>query len=89
MTIKPENHRNQINVQDLVNMIAGIKSRYPDNWKNVPVYIGGDEELNSIHTAMFVDEINDDKEYDLVREMINESCDNKKLDHDEIAILIS
>lgn len=79
-----------LNGQDVYNLLKDLKSK-GINLKNVIVYIGNDEELNGIHSAFCIDNINnlnkDDKEYFI--DMINNDYSNIKYNEEKINILIS
>lgn len=79
-----------LNGQDIYNVLKDLKSKGVD-LKNVSVYIGNDEELNGIHNAWCIDNINnmeeDDKNYFI--DMINSDYANIKYNKDKINILIS
>lgn len=78
----------QLKIKDLENLINKLKTKYPDNYKDIPVYLGNDDELNGIHTGWYCEEINqnDVDALDLI-EMINDDRCNVKFE--DIAILIS
>lgn len=93
MKIIKENHKRQLTVKDLEQMISALKAAYGTAAKDIPVYIGDDDELNGIHCARYVNhvptvkECNDDENY--YRELIEESSGNNSLGNDEVSILIS
>lgn len=93
MKIIKENHKGQLTIGELEDLITRVKSVYGEEAKNIPVYIGDDDELNGIHCAWFSTAIirkNHCKEEALyLREMINGTAGNHKLGDDEAAILIS
>lgn len=78
----------QLKIKDLENLINKLKEKYPDNYKDIPIYLGNDDELNGIHTGWYCEEINqnDVDALDLI-EMINDDRCNVKFE--DIAILIS
>lgn len=43
----------QLKIKDLENLINKLKEKYPDNYKDIPIYLGNDDELNGIHTVHF------------------------------------
>ena len=58
--------------------------------KELPVYIGDDDELNGIHCGWNCSIVDaDDEEDELIVEMINERRGNYKLEGRDSAILIS
>lgn len=93
MKIIKENHKGQLTIRDLERMISALKAAYGESAKDIPVYIGDDDELNGIHCAWYVNhvptvkECNNDEGY--YRELIEESSGNNSLGNDEVAILIS
>lgn len=93
MKIIKENHKGQLTIGDLERMISALKAAYGARAKDIPVYIGDDDELNGVHCAWYANEIapslecNDDGTY--YRELIEESSSNHSLGDDEVAILIS
>ena len=93
MKIDKEKHREQLTIGELEELIARVKLAYGEEAKNIPGYIGDDDELNGIHCAWFVGAIVTKKrckeEALYLREMINETAGNHKLGDDEAAILIS
>ncbi len=92
MKINKQAHSKQLNLGFLMDRIEELKKQYPDNWKDIPVYIGDDDELNGIHCAWYVNQVDgegDDEGY--FRETINEECSCVciPLGPDETAMLIS
>lgn len=93
MEITKENHKEQLTVKDLEQMISALKAAYGESAKDIPVYIGDDDELNGIHCAWYVDHIptarecNDDESY--CRELIKEAGGNHAIGDTEVAIVIS
>lgn len=93
MEIIKENHKEQLTVKDLEQMISALKAAYGKSARDIPVYIGDDDELNGIHCAWCVDhvpiakECNDDENY--CRELINEASGNNAIGDTEVAIVIS
>lgn len=93
MKIIKQSHKGQITVEDLEKVIKALKNTYGEEAKNIPVYIGDDDELNGIHCAWCTDAVpqktkcNPDQEY--CREMINERTGNHTLGDNEVALLIS
>lgn len=78
----------QLKIKDLENLINKLKEKYPDNYKDIPIYLGNDDELNGIHTDWYCEEINqnDVDALDAI-DIINKDCCNVKFE--DIAILIS
>ena len=93
MKIIKENHKNQLTVGDLERMINALKAAYGAEAKNIPVYLGDDEELNGVHEgycADYVPEYRNCKGDEIYfRELIDENSSNRSLGDDEVAILIS
>ena len=93
MIINKEQHKAQLTVGDLEKMINALKAAYGKDAKDIPVYIGDDEELNGIHMGIEVKHIpvyaecRDDEIY--LRETIKDNCTNPELWSNEVAILIS
>lgn len=58
-----------------------------DEILNLPIYIGNDEELNGVHTAFFVNPIENNEEGGYYKELINADPTNIPLNSN--AILIS
>lgn len=78
----------QLKIKDLENLINKLKEKYPDNYKDIPIYLGNDDELNGIHTGWYCEEINQNDVDALdVIDIINKDCYNVKFE--DIAILIS
>lgn len=78
----------QLKIKDLENLINKLKTKYPDNYKDIPVYLGNDDELNGIHTGWYCEEINQNDVDALdVIDIINKDCYN--VTFEDIAILIS
>lgn len=78
----------QLKIKDLENLINKLKTKYPDNYKDIPIYLGNDDELNGIHTGRYCEEINQNDVDALdVIDIINKDCYNVKFE--DIAILIS
>jgi hypothetical protein len=74
-------------ILDIVNML-NEKGMKLSEIKELPIYIGNDDELNGIHTAWFINVVDADDERDEdIIEMINEDHHNIKLNGK--AILIS
>ncbi len=68
----------QMTIGSLLEIIDKLKENYSEEQiKNLPIYIGGDDELNSIHTCFFSQLLNfeDDEDVDYF-EMINERSAN-------------
>ncbi len=78
----------QLKIKDLENLINKLKEKYPDNYKDIPIYLGNDDELNGIHTGWYCEEINQNDVDALdVIDIINKDCYN--VTFEDIAILIS
>ena len=78
----------QLKIKDLENLINKLKEKYPDNYKDIPIYLGNDDELNGIHTGWYCEEINQNDVDALdVIDIINKDCCNVKFE--DVAILIS
>ena len=73
-------------IVELVHALIGFGMTEPE-LRNLPIYIGDDDELNGIHTAWYVDICyeNDPNCADIV-EMINESSHNIKFKDKAIVI---
>ena len=93
MVIDKKQHKNQLTVGDVERMINAFKAAYGADAKNIPVYLGDDEELNGVHEAYCIDDIpeyKDCKDNEVYfRELIEENGSNRKLLSDEVALLIS
>lgn len=91
MKINKEKHNMQLNLGELEAFINAIKTQHPDNYKDIPIYIGDDDELNGVHCAWYRNYIpiaSEDTEQIPWRETIGES-DCYQLEDDEVAIIIS
>ena len=78
-------HKEQLKIGDLEKLIGQLKQVYV-NYKELPIYLGRDDELNGIHTAWSCGNITED-DYDL-REMINENYVNIEIKKEEIGVII-
>lgn len=93
MKIIEQSHKGQITVGDLEKVIKALKNTYGEEAKNIPVYIGDDDELNWIHCAWYTNAVpqktkcSSDQEY--YRGMINKCAGNHTLGDNEVALLIS
>ena len=93
MKIIKQSHEKQVTIEDLEKVIRALKNTYGEEVKNIPVYIGDDDELNGIHCAWYTDAVpqktkcSPDQKY--CRELINEDRGNYALGDDEVALLIS
>lgn len=81
----------QLTLGDILDLAKELKAAGMTNKeiRNLPVYIGDDDELNGIHCAWYrqlIDENNEDDAYSII-EMINENRNN--IEFDKQAILIS
>ena len=91
MKINKENHKMQLTLGELESFIGAIKVHYPEKYKDIPVYIGDDDELNGVHCAWyrnFIPIAKEDSESIPWRDTIGES-DCYQLGDDEVAIIIS
>lgn len=78
----------QLKIKDLEKLIEKLKIKYPEDYKEIPVYLGEDDELNGIHTGWYCQEINEKNEEDKeFIELINEDYSN--IEFKEKAVLIS
>lgn len=71
----------QLTVKDLLKRLLEIKGNLTDEeFNNLPIYLGDDDELNGIHCAWYVNGIdaNDEDDEDFV-EMINDRGGNNEL----------
>lgn len=69
----------QLTIGELLRNIEGIKTSQgltDEQIKNMPIYLGDDEELNGVHDAMFCDYISEADENFL--ELIEDDCTNSK-----------
>ena len=91
MKINKEKHKMQLTLGELEAFINEIKTQHPEDYKDIPVYIGDDDELNGVHCAWYKNYIPVAPEEDENipwRDIISESscC---QLGDDEVAIIIS
>ena len=80
----------QLTVGAILNVVNYLKEQGMklSEIKKIPIYIGNDDELNGIHTAWYVNVLDENKTNDVYMiEMINEDCHNIKFE--DKAILIS
>lgn len=78
----------QLQIRDLEELIENLKKKYPNDYKNITIYIGDDEELNGVHSANWCEEINENDETDEdIIEMINDNAGDIKFN--KKAVLIS
>lgn len=78
----------QLMLNDIYEMCLDLKRKGYD-LKDLPVYLGDDEELNGIHTAWyneFIDSKEDNEEVQFVVDMINDTTGNIKLSDKGILI---
>ena len=91
MKIDKEKHNQQLTVGELEKFINAVKTQHPKDYKDIPVYIGDDDELNGVHCAWYRNYIpiaSEDNEGATWRDIIDESnC--YQLGDDEVAIIIS
>lgn len=81
---------NQLTLGDILDFAAQLRRNDMslEEFRNLPIYLGQDDELNGIHTGWYVNLIDSDEEEDAdFVELINEDRCNIKLDGK--AILIS
>ena len=82
----------QLTLGDLLDFAADLrrKDMTLEEFRELPIYIGDDDELNGIHCAWYIEDIDaksDDKNMQYVVEMINEDRGNFEITGK--AILIS
>lgn len=91
MKINKEKHSQQLTVGELEKFINAVKTQHPKDYKDIPVYIGDDDELNGVHCARYrnyIPVVSEDNEGATWRDIIDESnC--YQLGDDEVAIIIS
>ena len=91
MKINKDKHNMQLTLGELEAFINAIKTQHPKDYKDIPVYIGDDDELNGVHCAWYRNYIpvaSEDTEETSWREIIGENnC--YQLGDDEVAIIIS
>ena len=91
MKINKEKHSQQLTVGELEKFINAVKTQHPKDYKDIPIYIGDDAELNGVHSAWYRNYIpiaSKDNEDVPWRDIIDESnC--YRLGDDEVAIIIS
>ena len=81
---------NQLTLGDILDFAAQLRRNDMslEEFRNLPIYLGQDDELNGIHTGWYVNLIDSDEEEDAdFVELINEDRCNIKLNGK--AILIS
>ena len=86
MKINKEAHKDQFTLGDLAYCLARAQRKYPDNWQDIPVYLGDDDELNGIHCCWYGQLINGTSSF---AEMINDDGSNNHIEKDEDALLLS
>ena len=75
---------------DFANVLTKERGLTTKELRELPVYIGNDDELNGVHCAWDCGVVDaDDDEDEWVVEMINERFGNYKLEGNDSAILIS
>lgn len=91
MKINKEKHKQQLTIGELERFICEVKTQHPKDYKDIPVYIGDDDELNGVHCAWYRNYIptaSEDNEDVSWRDIIGENnC--YQLGDDEVAIIIS
>ena len=91
MKINKEKHGTQLTLGKLANFIETISKQHK-NWRDIPIYLGDDDELNGVHCAWYTNYIptaDIDMENNRWRDIIFENCSNIQLDDDEVGVLIS
>ena len=92
MKINTENHGKQLTLGRLALFLDRVKAAHPDDWHEIPVYLGDDDELNGTHCAWYTNYIptadKDDEECPW-RETINDYGSGYPLGDNEVAIIIS
>lgn len=79
----------QLNMQDIYNICMELKAKGL-KLKDIPIYLGNDDELNGIHCAWYntiIDSNDTDEDTQYLLDMINEDYGNNKLKG--IGVLIS
>jgi hypothetical protein len=83
----------QLTLDDILEFVEVLRKERgltDEEIKELPVYIGDDDELNGIHCGWNCSIVDADDEYDAdYVEMINERRGNHKLEGNDSAILIS
>ena len=81
----------QLTVGDILNFVKELQKNGMSlkEIKALPVYLGGDDELNNIHTGWYTNIVDNGEDDKFFREMINENRNNIALADDAKAILIS
>ena len=75
---------------DFANVLTKERGLTTKELRELPVYIGNDDELNGVHCSWDCGVVDaDDDEDEWVVEMINERFGNYKLEGNDSAILIS
>lgn len=92
MEINKKQHGGQLTIDTLEKIINKIKGIYPEKYKDIPIYLGDDDELNGVHCCWFVYYIpTKNKDSEDWRGLINEenqySC--HPLGDNEVAIILS
>lgn len=79
----------QLNMQDIYNICMELKAKGL-KLKDIPIYLGNDDELNGIHCAWYntiIDSNDTDEDTQYLLDMINEDYGNNELKG--IGVLIS
>ena len=78
----------QLTVKDLLKRLLEIKGNLTDEeFNNLPIYLGDDDELNGIHCAWYVNGIDaNDEEDENIVEMINDRRGNNELTNKGVLI---
>lgn len=80
----------QLTMEKILNVALAMKQKGIDLSK-IKVFLGNDDELNGIHNAWYCELItnNGQEDNDFIVDLINEDCNNNKVEKDEKFILIS
>lgn len=79
----------QLNMQDIYNICMELKAKGL-KLKDIPIYLGNDDELNGIHCAWYntiIDSNDTDEDTQYLLDMINEDYGNNELKG--VGVLIS
>ena len=80
----------QLTMEKILNVALAMKQKGIDLSK-IKVFLGNDDELNGIHNAWYCELITNygQEDNDFIVDLINEDCNNNKVEKDEKFILIS